>query len=111
MTATLPRPVTTGDDNITALPTSPLRVYARDHQPIRLLAEMEGVSAAELLHRALQEYLARHGESLAEMASQTRERITAGDLDGLAQLFETSQIGRRRRRAARLAALSQADTQ
>jgi hypothetical protein len=45
------------------------------------------------------------------MASQTRERITAGDLDGLAQLFETSQIGRRRRRAARLAALSQADTQ
>lgn len=37
-------------------PTKPLRVFAADHEPIRRLAEAEGLTPAELVHAALERY-------------------------------------------------------
>lgn len=92
-------------DRFDEVPTSPLRVFAADHQPIRLLAELEGVSPAELVHQALQAYLEKHRESLADLARQTQLMVERGDLAGLGAILSEAQIARRSARAARLAAL------
>lgn len=105
MTATRGRPVSTGDDTVRAVPTAPMRIYAADHQPIRLLAELEGVSSAELVRRAVHEYMRRHADSLAQTAELTRDQIRSGSFEGLANVFEAEQAQRRRQRAARLSAL------
>jgi hypothetical protein len=68
-------------------PTAPLRVYSFDHQPARLLAEIEGVTVAELLHRALQEYMEHHKGELGALHRATQRHIASGDLDGLASLL------------------------
>jgi hypothetical protein len=88
------------------LPTSPLRIYAADHQPIRLLAELETISAAELVHRALENYLDQHRVRLAEIATRAQRMVEAGDLEGLAEILDSAKASRRSVRAARLAALS-----
>lgn len=87
------------------VPTSPLRVFAADHQPIRLLAELEGISPAELVHRALEAYLEKHRDELAELARQTQRMVEQGDLVGLGAVLSEAQLARRSARAARLAAL------
>lgn len=103
--ATLDRPTASGDDSLTAKATSPMRIYAADHQPIRLLAELEGVSAAELVHRAVSDYMRGHSEALTSLAEEARRNVANGDLDGLAEMFRRDLEARRRRRVARLAAL------
>lgn len=91
------------------IPTSPLRIYAGDHQPIRLLAELEGVSAAELVHRAMEAYVGQHGRRLAEVSSRAQRMVEAGDLDGLARVLDNARAARRSSRAARLSQLAVAD--
>jgi hypothetical protein len=88
------------------LPTSPLRIYAADHQPIRLIAELENVSAAELVHRALENYLNQHRTRLADIATRAQRMVEAGDFGGLAEILDSAKDARRSVRAARLAALS-----
>jgi hypothetical protein len=52
---------TTPPDGTDESPEGALRVYAPDHQPIRLLAELEGITPAERVHRSLGAYLDAHG--------------------------------------------------
>ncbi|GIW20265.1 MAG: hypothetical protein KatS3mg065_0561 [Chloroflexota bacterium] len=87
------------------VPTSPLRVYAADHQPIRLFAELEGITPAELVHRALAAYLDAHGQRLAEMTRQAQRLVEDRDLEGLAAFLAETRIARRAAREARLATL------
>lgn len=100
-TSPAPRP----PRNLDEILTSPVRVYAADHQPIRLLAELEGITPAELVHRALAAYLGAHGQRLAQMARQAQGLVEKRDLEGLAAFLAESRIARRSARAARLAAL------
>ncbi len=97
-----PRRAREGSEEI---PTTPLRVYAADLQPIRLLAELDGISPAELVHRALAAYLGAHGERLAELTRQAQHLVEERDLEGLAAFLAHARQSRRSARAARLAAL------
>jgi hypothetical protein len=75
------------ETDTSSAPTAPMRIYAFEHQPIRLLAEIEGITAAELIHRAVSEYMERHREALADIHRETQAKIAAGDLGGLAALL------------------------
>lgn len=97
-----PRRAREGSEEI---PTCSFRLYAADLQPIRLLAELEGIAPAELVHRALAVYLEAHGERLAEMTRQAQRLVEARDLEGLAAFLADARASRRSARAARLAAL------
>src|SRR6476659_5819809 len=88
------------------LPTSPLRVFASDHQPIRLLAELQAITPAELVHRAVALYVEQNRDLLATVASRAQLMVAAGDLDGLAAVLEGAQGSRRAARIARLEALN-----
>jgi hypothetical protein len=89
------------------LPTSPLRILSGDHQPIRLLAELEGITVAELVHRAVAAYMAGHRRRLADLSAGAQQMVATGDLDGLARILRASKDTRRASRAGRLAALSE----
>lgn len=86
--------------------TAPMRLYAADQQPIRLLAELLGVSAAELVHRAVVEYFAKHHEVVARTARTAQAAFEAGDFTQLSAALESNAQARRQRRAERLAELS-----
>ena len=107
MTLTAEPPTSAGEDSLRGALTSPLRIYAADHQPIRLLAELEGTSPAELVHRALRVYLNERKDELGSRATLARDFVRSGDFPGLAQLFSDSNRTRRRNRAARLGALNE----
>jgi hypothetical protein len=95
------------ESTVRGAPTSPLRVFAADHQPIRLLAELEAITPAELVHRALSSYLAGRGRDIAGIAARAQEMAEAGNLEGLADLLKDVATRRRAAHAERLAALGQ----
>ena len=78
-----------------ALATKALRIYEDDHAPLRLIAEAEGRSPADVIHAALQEYLLAHRDALAAVFSQAQQAVASGDIDALA----TVASGASRRRA------------
>lgn len=78
--------------------TKPLRIYEDDHAPLRLIAEVEGRGPADVVHSALEEYLAAHRDALSESFSQAQRAIASGDIAGLAAI--ASGASRRRARAA-----------
>jgi hypothetical protein len=66
--------------------TKPLRIYEQDHTPLRLIAEVEGRGPADVVHSALEEYLATHRDVLAESFAQAQRAIAGGDLAALAAI-------------------------
>ncbi len=81
-----------------ALATKALRIYEGDHAPLRLIAEVEGRGPADVVHSALEEYLATHRDALAESFSKAQRAIASGDIAGLAAI--ASGASRRRAQAA-----------
>jgi hypothetical protein len=72
--------------------TKPVRIFASDHAPLRLLAELEQRSPQEVFHAALAEYLESHRDELATVFADTQRAIASGDLDALtAQLAASSE--------------------
>jgi hypothetical protein len=63
--------------------TKPLRIFATDHAPLRLVAEMERRSPAEIVHEALNEYLRNHRDRLVPAFDGAQAAIASGDLDRL----------------------------
>ncbi len=86
--------------------TSPLRVYAADQQPIRLLAELLGIAPAELVHRAIIEYLRQEQPRIAEVARSAQGAFEAGDFEALARALSAAAETRSARRRERLDRLS-----
>jgi len=86
--------------------TSPLRVYAADQQPIRLLAELLGIAPAELVHRAVTEYLRNEQPRIAEVARNAQGAFEAGDFEALARALSAAAETRSARRRERLDRLS-----
>lgn len=82
-----------------ALITKPVRIYEDDHAPLRLIAEAEGRAPADVLHAALEEYLANHRESLAAVFEQAQRAVAQGDLAALTALA----VGPAKRRARQAA--------
>ncbi len=68
--------------------TKPIRILASDHQPLRLIAGLEQRTPAEVIHEALAEYFAHHGESVGRVLAERQRLITAGDLEGLTRALE-----------------------
>jgi hypothetical protein len=100
-----PRPVAAGHE-ARSRATAPMRLYAGDQQPIRLLAELLGIGPAELVHRAVAEFVDRHQPMIASLARETQEAFESGDFDRLASALERGQSERAARRAERLKRLS-----
>lgn len=63
--------------------TKPVRIFAGDHAPLRLVAGVEGRTPADVVHSALAEYMTAHREELASVYSETQAFLRAGDIDGL----------------------------
>jgi len=64
--------------------TKPMRILAADHEPIRLLADLQREAPADIVHSAVREYMVNHREHLATLHAETRRFIETGDIDGLA---------------------------
>jgi hypothetical protein len=86
--------------------TAPFRIYSGDHQPIRLLAELLGVSPAEVVHRALRELVHVHQPTLSQTAERARDAFRVGDYDELSRALGEANASRRRRRRERLERLA-----
>jgi hypothetical protein len=63
--------------------TKPMRIFASDHDPIRLLADLSRQMPADVVHTALREYMVNHREELAALHAETQAFIESGDIDGL----------------------------
>lgn len=87
-------------------PTSPLRIYTADQQPIRLLAELQGIGPAELVHRALVLFVRAHREELTRVTSASQQAFEVGDYERLVMALEGSAHVARARLAAELDDLS-----
>jgi hypothetical protein len=83
---------------MTALATKPVRIYAADHTPLRLIAEIEGRGAAEVVHAALAEYLQNHRDVLATAFAEAQDAVADGDIAALAAIAGRS--SKRRAQAA-----------
>lgn len=81
---------------MTALATKPVRIYEDDHAPLRLIAEIEGRGAADVVHAALTEYLSNHRDALASAFSDAQQAVASGDITALATIAARSS----KRRAA-----------
>lgn len=64
--------------------TKPMRIFATDHEPLRLLADLQREAPADIVHTALREYMVNHRDELVAMHAQTRGFIESGDIEGLA---------------------------
>ncbi len=73
--------------------TKPMRIFASDHDPIRLLADLSRQMPADVVHTALREYMVNHREELAALHAETRAFIEAGDIDGLAAALRNDARG------------------
>jgi hypothetical protein len=67
--------------------TKPVRIFESDIPPVRLLAEMERRSPAEIIHLAIAEYLNAHKDQLAPRFTESQRAVSAGDLDALIRLL------------------------
>jgi hypothetical protein len=67
--------------------TKPVRIFEADVAPIRLLAEIQQRSPAEVVHRAIAEYLHSHKDPLASRFAESQRAVASGDLEGLGALL------------------------
>lgn len=67
--------------------TKPVRVFESDIPPLRLLADMQQRSPAEVVHLALAQYLNDHKSELAPRLAESQRAVSSGDLDALARLL------------------------
>lgn len=67
--------------------TKPVRVFESDLPPIRLLADMEQRSPAEVIHLAVALYLQTNRDRLASHFAESQRAVASGDLEGLARLL------------------------
>lgn len=88
------------------IPTGSLSIYAADHQLIRLLAELEGISSAELIHQALRDIFEKHRDELTELIGQTQATMKNEDPVKLCDVLSKALLARRAARARRLSELS-----
>jgi uncharacterized protein (DUF934 family) len=68
--------------------TKPIRIFETDHAPLRLLADLDDVSPAELFHLAIAEYLHHHRERLSTTFATAQRLLADGDVEGLTQLMQ-----------------------
>ena len=69
-----------------AVKTKPVRVFEADERALGVIAGVENVSKAEVVRRALHEYMQNHRAELEGLFHQTREALLAGDIDRLMTL-------------------------
>lgn len=70
--------------------TKPVRILGADHGALRLLADLEGRSPAQVFHSALIEYLDRHRDEIGAIFSEAQQAFAAGNLEGLNRLLARS---------------------
>jgi hypothetical protein len=87
------------------LATKTIRIYEQDVQPLRLIAEVEGCAAADIMHAAITEYVANHRDELASAFGQAQQAVRAGDLEALTAVVNSSARARGAAAAARNADL------
>lgn len=73
-----------------AVRTKPVRILGADHGALRLLADLEGRSPAQVFHSALFEYFEHHRDEIAAIFAEAQSAIAAGDLEALSQQLERS---------------------
>ena len=73
---------------VMAVKTRPVRIFEGDLPPIRLLAELQGGTPADVIHLAVAEYLHRHREQFAGVFTQSQKALASGDLDAVSQLLK-----------------------
>jgi hypothetical protein len=73
-----------------AVRTKPVRVFENDVPPIRLLAELQGGSPADVIHLAVAEYIHNHRASLSGVFAESQRAIASGDLDAVSRLLSKS---------------------
>ncbi len=73
--------------------TKPMRIFAADHDPIRLLADLRREMPADVVHTALREYMVNHRDELAAIHAETRHFIETGNIDGLAAALRHDAAG------------------
>jgi hypothetical protein len=66
--------------------TKPVRIHVADHGSLQLIAHLEHRSPADVVHKALLEYLTNHKEELAVIFTDAQEAIARGDLDALSDI-------------------------
>lgn len=73
--------------------TKPMRIFAADHDPIRLLADLRREMPADVVHAALREYMVNHRDELAAIHAETRHFIETGDIEGLTAALRNDASG------------------
>ena len=70
-----------------AAKTKPMRVRESDIAPLQLLGHLERRATADILHDAVTEYLANHGQEFQRQFAAAQKALRAGDIDQLATLL------------------------
>lgn len=71
-----------------AVRTKPVRIFEKDHAPLRLLADLKDLSPAEVFHLAMAEYLHHHRKELSGIFAEAQTVLAAGDVEGLTRLLQ-----------------------
>jgi hypothetical protein len=75
-----------GFDQLPTIKTKPVRIHLADHGSLQLIAHLERRSPADVVHKALLEYLTNHKDDLAAIFTETQEAIADGDLEALSAI-------------------------
>lgn len=67
--------------------TKPIRVFESDIAPIRLVAEINQLSPAEVVHVALAQYLHDNRKLLGARFLESQRAVAEGDLEALTSLL------------------------
>lgn len=69
---------------------APIKVTAQTKERIRYLAALTDVTQAEVVHRAVEEYAARHADVIAAGIERARLVLAGGDVAVAAHLLDVS---------------------
>jgi hypothetical protein len=69
-----------------AVRTKVVRIFEADERALGVIAGVEHLSKAEVVRRALHEYMQNHRAELEGLFHETRKAIAAGDVDRLLAL-------------------------
>lgn len=67
-----------------------MRILEKDAGALRLLADIEGRSLAQVFHSALTAYFEHHRDEIAAIFEEAQAAVAAGDLEGLTRQFTRS---------------------
>jgi len=67
---------------------SPIKVYEHTKAKVRHAASVKGITQAELLKIAVDEYVANHRENFAELLSEAKEALLGGTSVAVAYALE-----------------------